>query len=189
MIRFKKKLAIGLSSFLVLSLSLISVTYASGTKKMLEAWYGAKIIYNNQELVSDVQPFIVNGTTYVPLRMLMSSLNKEINWDDATKKVIIKDKPNETEVSLRTELAQKNVLISDLQAKINELEDKSKVVSLSSLEKTLNTEYDSYENKDFEISLSGDASDVSVKILVSSTDWNDLSIRKRLTSSRIYLMT
>lgn len=172
-------------SVLIVTFGFVTVVSAASTKKMLEAWYGAKIIYNNQELISDVQPFIVNGTTYVPLRMLMNTIGKDISWDGVNSKVLIADRPNTTEIDLRTQLSIKDVQISDLQAKISALEKKGSSSSgssdLSDLEENLNDDYEDYKSKSFEITLDGDEDDIEVEIIVSSSDWNGLSSSTQTT--------
>lgn len=172
-------------SVLIVTFGFVTVVSAASTKKMLEAWYGAKIIYNNQELISDVQPFIVNGTTYVPLRMLMNTIGKDISWDGVNSKVLIADRPNTTEIDLRTQLSIKDVQISDLQAKISALEKKGSSSSgssdLSDLEENLNDDYEDYKSKSFEITLDGDEDDIEVEIIVSSSDWNGLSSSNQTT--------
>ncbi|MCX7843466.1 MAG: stalk domain-containing protein [Clostridia bacterium] len=173
------------SIVLITALCFISVANASSAKKMLEAWYGAKIIYNNQEIASDVKPFIVNGTTYVPLRLLMSCFNKDISWDSATQKITITDRANTAEIALRNEIAQKNVMIAELQAKVNQLQGLSYRSSGSAafydLEDDLNADYGRYNSKNFKITLSGDKDAVSVRVEASLTDWSNLSASGRTT--------
>jgi len=51
-----------------------------------------KILVNNSEISSDVSPFIVNGTTYVPIRFISSALKVDkIEWNPKSQAVIIKN--------------------------------------------------------------------------------------------------
>lgn len=58
-----------------------------------------KIMVNNKIISSDVEPFIKNGTTYVPIRFISEALNiSQIVWNEEAKTVlIIKDS---TKISL-----------------------------------------------------------------------------------------
>lgn len=50
-----------------------------------------KILVNNTEIYSDVKPFITNGTTYVPLRLISEALKTDsITWNQNTQSVTIK---------------------------------------------------------------------------------------------------
>lgn len=54
-----------------------------------------KILVNNSEISSDVEPFINNGTTYVPLRFISEALNTDsILWNEETQSVTIKKDNN-----------------------------------------------------------------------------------------------
>lgn len=51
-----------------------------------------KILVNNAEISSDVSPFIVNGTTYVPIRFISQALRMDkIEWIQDSQSVIIKN--------------------------------------------------------------------------------------------------
>ncbi|MCX7711191.1 MAG: copper amine oxidase N-terminal domain-containing protein [Clostridia bacterium] len=171
------------ASIAIIFICLVSVAYAAGSFKKIEAWYGVKIMYNNQELTSNVEPFIVDGSTYVPLRLIMTSFDKDITWDSANNKVMIYDKPTSTEMALRTQIAQKDMMITDLQAKLRKYESgtssSSSSTTLSDLEDDLNDDYDDFDGKSFDITLSGSKSDVSVRIDVSSTNWSNMTSSKQ----------
>lgn len=50
-----------------------------------------KILVNNSEIYSDVEPFLINDTTYVPLRFVSNALNvKEITWNQNAQAITIK---------------------------------------------------------------------------------------------------
>lgn len=40
-----------------------------------------------------VEPFTLDGTTYLPVRAVAGTFNKEVDWDDATSTVYIGKKP------------------------------------------------------------------------------------------------
>jgi len=51
------------------------------------------IFVNNTPISSDVEPFIKNGTTFVPIRFIAEALNVEkITWNDSSKSVYIKNR-------------------------------------------------------------------------------------------------
>lgn len=184
-----KKISIKLIIVLtaVASLFFISTVYAAEASRMLQAWFGVKIVYNNQEIsTSTVQPFIVDGTTYVPLRLVTTSFNKDISWDAAANQVTIVDKPNTTEVALRNEIIVKDATIAKLRADLDKAkagddDDDDDDTDLDDLEDNLNDDYGDYKSKDIEISLSGDEDDIDVVVEISSSDWSALSSTYKTT--------
>ncbi len=64
------------------------IVYAATNTKTIEAWYNnIKIVIDGQEIQpvdangNTVEPFISNGTTYLPVRAVASALGKEVYWD------------------------------------------------------------------------------------------------------------
>ncbi|NPV93261.1 MAG: hypothetical protein HPY50_21085 [Firmicutes bacterium] len=88
----------------------------------VDAYRGVAIIYNNQELTGDKQPYIIDDTTYIPLRMLMNSFGKNIYWDAANYRVVISDGPDFTVSRLNEQIKQKDEEIASLNARISSLE-------------------------------------------------------------------
>lgn len=158
-------------------------TLAAGSEKYLKAFYGVQILYNNQVLSSTNQPFIVDGTTYVPLRMLMDSFgDKQISWDGLTKKVIIASTTSQTEAMYMQQINSRNAQITELQAKVKTLEaqlvaakDAVNSVDLDNLEDDLNDDYGDFEDLDLTITLSGDEEEIGLKIAISKADWDTLT--------------
>jgi len=52
---------------------------------------------NNEEIVLDVPPQVVDSRTLVPARAVAESLNADVSWDGETRTVIITDKVTESE--------------------------------------------------------------------------------------------
>ena len=74
------------------------MVYASvGTKEELLHYVGVQLYINEQKVVpKDVQnhvvnPFIIDGTTYLPVRAVAESFGKKVAWDEATSSVSIDD--------------------------------------------------------------------------------------------------
>lgn len=97
-----KKLVFGI----VLTLALISTmaVFASGQlKKKIE------VVYDDIKLVVDsktvrfgkdgagqqIEPFIHNGTTYLPVRAVGEAIGRDVNWNQNTKTVSIGEKPED----------------------------------------------------------------------------------------------
>ncbi len=172
---------------LTIMLSLASQGFALGNKKMLEAWYmNIKIRSNGQEVYTDTQPFIVDGITYVPVRMLADIFNKNVKWDQTNYTVLISDKHDASTDSLMHQLHMKDMEIAQLKTRLSQLEPTTGsyiMTNMDYLEDDLNHAYDKYRNISFEIVLSGDRNDITVKINFDlndhKTEWN------RLTTSNI----
>ena len=80
------------------AVAVAGVVYAEPVTKMLEAHYNdIKIEINGVTAeTKDVngnsaEPFIVDGTTYLPVRAIAQALGKNVSWDGDTATVIIED--------------------------------------------------------------------------------------------------
>jgi hypothetical protein len=185
--RSKKKVLLASTGILIFSMGIMSAVYATGNIKKLDAWFGdIKLIKNHQQITLDTQPFIVDGTTYVPVRALSTLFNKDISWDGSTRTITITDRTDPEVETLKQQLEGKNFQISQLEAKIKLLEtelSKKDSVDMDDLENDLNNDYGEYEDIQFEISLSGDEDDIQVKIYVDLDDyedeWDDLTSSKK----------
>lgn len=89
---------------------LIGTAIAGGTvwaatgMKTIDVMYDNIKIYMDGELVEPkdangqtVEPFIYNGTTYLPVRAVGNAIGKEVNWDGVEKVVYLGAKPGNVE--------------------------------------------------------------------------------------------
>lgn len=93
-----KKLNHGLLT-LLLTLALAGVAYATAGQKTATLDYtDIKISLNGTEIVpkdangNDVEPFAIEGTTYLPVRAVADALGLEVGWEQDTKTVILSTK-------------------------------------------------------------------------------------------------
>lgn len=180
----KKRILILASILSIVLISTQSFGIAQGAKfkRTLEAWYNtATIVVNGKEMSSDVKPFIVDGTTYVPLRMMAEIFDKDIHWDPTLERATVSDKPGTSVEELMSRVTSKEIEIVELNKRIDELEAELAEFSsldIEDLEELLNDDYNEYEDVEFDIKLSGDEEDVIVNIEVDLSDfddeWNDL---------------
>jgi len=96
-----KKVFKKISIFLISLCLLFSTSYAESVKKNIDVYYdNIKIFINDLPIdLKDgngktVEPFIFDGTTYIPVRTVAEALGKEVTWDEATKSVHITDNEN-----------------------------------------------------------------------------------------------
>ena len=88
-----------LIALLCLGALVITIALAAGTyTQTLTAYYrDIKLNINGQTVVprdvngNVVDPFIVDGTTYLPVRAVSEALGKTVDWDDGTSSVLISD--------------------------------------------------------------------------------------------------
>jgi len=89
----------------------------------------AELLYNNIKVVIDgkqadlkdaqgntVEPFIIDGTTYLPVRAVSNALNKAVSWDGATQTVYLGE---------NKEIEQPSVWLKDLETFTGKFETKS----------------------------------------------------------------
>jgi hypothetical protein len=182
--KWKKPLSV-LSATALLSgvLFTTSVDASSAVKKVDAHYKNIKIINNSQEVTIDpkAEPFLLNGVTYIPLRMLGELYNKNVQWNGTSNTIMIKDITtpiSQTTVDiLNAQIKAKDTQIAQLQAEINKLKESQKVGNLDDLEDQLNDDYYDYYDDldDVEITLSGDKDDIDIRIDVNAMDWNLLS--------------
>ncbi|MBQ3055636.1 MAG: hypothetical protein IJC88_05990 [Oscillospiraceae bacterium] len=83
-----------------------SVAYAANTKT-IEAFYNNIKIYVDGVKIEPkdatgktVEPFIYNGTTYLPVRAVGEAIGKTVAWDGATQSVYLGGKPGDVQYLL-----------------------------------------------------------------------------------------
>jgi flagellar biosynthesis/type III secretory pathway protein FliH len=74
--------------------SVMPVVAAEGTQALKAIFRNIKIVVNGNVLVSDKEPFIVDGTTYVPLRLVGEAIGGDVQWDGVNNRVVITAKPS-----------------------------------------------------------------------------------------------
>lgn len=85
------------SGFAIGAIFFGGVSYAASGAVKLDAYYGVKIIQNGiDKTPTDNKPFIVDGSTYVPLRSAADLLGVPINWDGDNSAVILGEKKTGT---------------------------------------------------------------------------------------------
>jgi len=90
---------------IALTIALIgTISFASQRSDYVERFFrDIKITINGSVLEpkdangSDVEPFIIDGTTYLPLRAISEALDLKVNWNEETNTVIISSIDGETE--------------------------------------------------------------------------------------------
>lgn len=75
----------------------------SGTESIEAVYDNIKIVVDGEEIQpkdangQPVEPFIYNGTTYLPVRSVGMAMGKDVNWDGVEKVVYLGSKPGSTE--------------------------------------------------------------------------------------------
>lgn len=92
----KRKSIILLVCLLVVALATSGIVFAKQTQEVVTINYNnIKITLDGKPIVpkdangNTVEPFIMNGTTYLPVRAVASALGVEVDWDGTTKTVIL----------------------------------------------------------------------------------------------------
>lgn len=183
----------------LLSLAVVLLTAglaeAAMATRQISAVYQNMILYVNGKAVSvqpDEEPFIYNGRTFVPIRVVAEALNQKVEWVDAIKSVkisgAVQTDPNllaqkEKEIQdLKAQLTQKDNEIKSLKNTITSLQenDNSDDNAINDLEDNLISDYDSLEDVEIDdISLDGDEDNIDVDVEVDlgdyGSEWEDLT--------------
>ncbi|QDX91468.1 copper amine oxidase N-terminal domain-containing protein [Brevibacillus laterosporus] len=181
---FKKKTLLLLSSALLIG-ALPATTDAAVVKKNVQATYNnVKVKYNGYVVPTDTEPFIVNGTTYIPLRMMAGVFNKDVSWDQASYTVTVGDRVDPRIAQLQSEISSKDSKIASLERDVSNYRDqldkkdkdkkkKSKNSDVDDLEDDLNKEFGKYKKIKWNLELKGDEDDLDLTIEVDLGDYKD----------------
>ena len=174
-----RKLALVIAiTMLVLAFS--TTGFAAYFTKTLQANYrNITVFVNGAQKNLTSEPFIVDGTTYVPLRDMSEIMGSTVAFNPATYRIDITDMGD---AGLQYDLYIKDARIKELEAKLNEKEkEEDKTLDLDDLEDELNDDYDEIGDVDIkDIKLDGDEDDIEVEIYVDTTKtdqfdaWKDL---------------
>lgn len=87
----KKNIKAFICGFLacLLIMSSVGVFADSITKQINVIYKNIKVAINGKEIKMDSQPFLLNNTTYVPLRVVSENLGVKVNWNSKTNTVEI----------------------------------------------------------------------------------------------------
>ncbi|WP_422486345.1 stalk domain-containing protein [Gudongella sp. DL1XJH-153] len=176
---------------LMLTMAFSSTGFAAWMGKTMEAQYRNISIFVNSEYkqATDVngkvvEPFIVDGTIYVPLRGIAQMFGYEVGFNPQTYRIDITG-----DAAGNSAAAQYEILI--LEARIAELEDEleeqeSSSMDLGDLEDALNDDYDEFDGVDVEdIILDGDEDDIEVEIYIDTTSSSQWDAWKALSDADI----
>lgn len=166
---------------------LSGVVFATSGSKTIKVFYqNIKIMINGTYLNSGEEPFLINGTTYVPLRLIGEALGAKIKWDGTTNTISITMQTADSQevARLKAELAEKERQLATLKAAVDKFlygtwEQGSSGISLEELEDELKDDYDELEDVEIDdIELDGDKDDVEVVIEVDLDRDNKEAWRK-----------
>lgn len=201
---FKNK-KIARRSAIIFAGTLVFTTVVYGatiTKKIDATFRNIKVFYNNQQKTMEQEPFIYNGSVYLPVRGVGELVDKNIQWDSAQNAVYVSDKgeavSNTLVQQLQSEIAAKNFEIAKITAekaildsKIKELQGNDKDSgsgTTGNLKTTLKhlEDYFDYEHQiDWDFSLKESGSRINVEISYDSrTDgkkWDKLTKKQQET--------
>lgn len=183
----KKLLALALMALTVLSAVSLPAS-AQGNAKNILATYGVQIDYNGRILTGDPAPFIVNGYTYVPLRMVMDNFgDKNIAWDGASQKVLISSRLGPMDDMYMQQITLKNLEITALQnqnkllvaenAKLKGAQNDLDYVEgqLEDLSEDLTEKYEDYDHKDFTLTITGNEKRIELVVETRESSWDDFT--------------
>ena len=100
-------------------MSAFAIGYAEWGNKKIEVEYrDISIIVNGKEIQTDVEPFIYNGRTFVPVRWVAEALDKKVGWNGDTWTVYIDDKKPSEKSPLKFDVIYTEKLTGMLTVKV-----------------------------------------------------------------------
>lgn len=161
----------------------------------VQAYPGVKIFNGGQELTDTNQPYIINNVTYIPLRMLMNSFDKNVYWDSINYRVIVT--AGSAEANKDAQIKELQSTIATLNARIASMEAQAKYssdISLREIKEALEDEFeddagdDYFDDDDIEVAsikVSGDEDDISFTIKLDFSNSRNYSNLKKLNKRDI----
>lgn len=112
-------------AFISLALSLLMATSVASAAKKQEklpcSFRDIKIQKNGQAINVSREPFIYDGTTFLPLRDVTENFGYSVVWDDATSTIRLSGGASSDVTLLKQDLQNKDIMISQLQSQIQTL--------------------------------------------------------------------
>jgi|GEM_PF-985557 len=174
---------------LMLTMAFSTTGFAAWMGKTIQAQYRNISIFVNGEYKQAkteagvvVEPFIVDGTTYVPLRGISEILGYKVAFNPATYRIDVSGSGMDT-------AAQYEILI--LKAQIKELEDQLAEIEdaeldVNDLESDLKSDHRYFDDLSItDIEVYGDKEEISLEIYVDTSDDDEFAAWKALDDSDI----
>jgi hypothetical protein len=183
MLKNKKRIAL-MIAVLMLVLSFSTTGFATWATKTLQASYRNISIYVNgvakQAKTANgviVEPFIVDGTTYVPLRGISDILGYQISFNPTTYRI---DITGADVASLAAQVIQKDARIKELETQLA----KYTAISIRDVQDDLEDDYTKIGTVDIEnIILKGDEDDIELQVYVDLTATTDYEAWKAVSDT------
>jgi len=138
-----------------------------------------KLVVNGETVATSQEPFIVEGSTYVPLRLVSQALGAVVNWDSASNVITINGASGSEIAKLKAKLEQAEKENAELRAQIELLQGSTgtpaeTVKGLLGLRDRLFGEYQKIRDvKIKDIRLLGDENNITVNIDVDLGTYDD----------------
>ncbi|ACB86209.1 stalk domain-containing protein [Natranaerobius thermophilus] len=85
----------------VLCIMLVSTVFAENVREQIEVLYDDITIFvNGFEREPEQEPFIYEGTTFVPLGFVSDALGEDVSWDGKEKNIYIGSKPGKNVIAM-----------------------------------------------------------------------------------------
>src|SRR5690554_5455786 len=163
---------------LMLTIAFSTTGFAAWMGKTIDVSYRNISIWVNGEMKQArdangvvVEPFIYNGTTYVPIRGISQMLGYDVSFDQTNYRIDIKG--SATDPSLQYQLYLKDARIAELEAQLAE----KTAYSLDDMQDDLNDDYTRFTRNVSidEILLKGKTSDIEIRIYVDLDTDSDVA--------------
>ncbi|HOV26333.1 MAG TPA: stalk domain-containing protein [Pseudobacteroides sp.] len=113
----------------------VFTVFAEPVEKAINAVYNNIKLYVDGKLVkpkdakgNDVDPFIYNGTTYLPIRAVSEALGKTVSWDGETNSVYVGNKPEQEANETKEVKDAKEVTVGTSEELVKEIGSNKKIL-------------------------------------------------------------
>lgn len=144
-----------IAGMLLMTVFMGTTVFAESITKTIQVTTGTikKILLNGNDVTpsTDKQPFVYNGTTYVPLRYISENFYKNVQWDGKTGTITIGgvniSQAEHDAIFQAFDLDMKHMADKDLNGYIGDLSSQIHASILNSTEATVKYVFDNYDLK------------------------------------------
>ena len=207
--KMSKKFKGACAALAVTALTATSIGAANYSRTINATYKNIKVNYNGTTSTLSTEPFLVNGSTYVPLRAVSEVMGADVKWDGVNNIVMINGGNNtssinnsqlaalQQDVSLKeAQIQSLNTQITQLQAELANYKNSSNTTTSTSGSDITSTELQATEdllNKDYTNELSDDIDmdydltkkSSSLKLILSYTEKSENTAFNKISQKKV----
>ncbi len=168
-----KKFITAVIAFTMLAASASSVT-SCAANNTIAGNNSIKVLYNGEEVETDVSPKIINDRTYVPMRAIFEKFGAYVRWDGDTKTITAKKNSKTITMQIDSNTMTKNEETVEVDSAPTIVDDRT-MVPVRAVSELLGLNVD-WDGNDSEVIITSDEDDDSWKENTGTIDLDKMTV-------------